>query len=344
MNKKYISYRLTLDDSLILKGIAICCMLWHHLFYEHPEFGNVVYHTAQIGKVCVSLFLFISGYGLTIQYGKIYNKPAYDTFKFQAKRYVKFYLNYWVVFVLFIPLGIFVFDIPYSGGILKFARDFMGVEGNDSYNMTWWFNKLIIFMYLLFPILYFLGRKNVVTLLLVTIAFCIIKIPIFFDEVHLYLLVFVLGIVFALKVTEIGNVLNKFNIYILLVVLLFSLLCLSYLRQCYILPYFNGMRMDSFICLCIVLLSVLCIRIIPLQFKMIKFLGIHSMNIYLIHTFIFYYFFPDLIYSFKYPILIFLALLGSSLMLSFIIELIKKGIRQPLLVEKVVDKINKSNL
>jgi hypothetical protein len=49
-----IDFRLSLDNTQIIKGIAICLMLWHHLFYQHSE---------------------LSAYGLTVQYGKVYSKP-----------------------------------------------------------------------------------------------------------------------------------------------------------------------------------------------------------------------------------------------------------------------------
>lgn len=44
------------------------------------------------------------------------------------------------------------------------------------------------------------------------------------------------------------------------------------------------------------------------------------MNMYMVHTFIFAYFFHDFIYGFKYPIFIFLALLLSSLAVSIVLE------------------------
>lgn len=68
------SFGLTLHDTSILKGIAICAMLWHHLFYENPEYGLFVWHLALLGKVCVAIFLLLSGYGLTIQMDKLLNK------------------------------------------------------------------------------------------------------------------------------------------------------------------------------------------------------------------------------------------------------------------------------
>lgn len=65
------SFGVTLHDTSVLKGIAICAMLWHHLFYENPEYGHIVWHFAMLGKVCVAIFLLLSGYGLTIQMNKL---------------------------------------------------------------------------------------------------------------------------------------------------------------------------------------------------------------------------------------------------------------------------------
>jgi uncharacterized membrane protein len=78
---KSLNYSLTKDDTLLVKGVAICLMLCHHLFND--EFGNVVFQTAQFGKVCVALFLFVSSYGLSIQYNTIqYNTIQYNTIPF----------------------------------------------------------------------------------------------------------------------------------------------------------------------------------------------------------------------------------------------------------------------
>ena len=59
------------QDTNFLKGIAIILLLFHHLFYEHPEIGSIKYRglslvfiSALAAKVCVSIFLILSGYGL----------------------------------------------------------------------------------------------------------------------------------------------------------------------------------------------------------------------------------------------------------------------------------------
>ena len=72
-----------------------------------------------------------------------------------------------------------------------------------------------------------------------------------------------------------------------------------------------------------------------------QYVGKHSMNMYLTHTFIFAYFFPDFIYGFKHPALIFLALFTTSLLLSICIEFVKRRIGFYWLQGKVVGIINR---
>jgi peptidoglycan/LPS O-acetylase OafA/YrhL len=147
---KNFDYHLSINDTFLIKGIAICLMLWHHLFYLNPEYGTFVFQLGLLGKVCVALFLFVSAYGLTIQYGKTDDKSALAIFQFQAKRFVKFYANYWFIFCVFVPLGVFLFgrslqEAYGNTNIIKsLLFDFIGINGFQSYNATWWFNQLII--------------------------------------------------------------------------------------------------------------------------------------------------------------------------------------------------------
>ena len=46
------------------KGMALMLILWHHLFYEKPEVGFWVYQSALLAKVCVGIYVVLSGYGL----------------------------------------------------------------------------------------------------------------------------------------------------------------------------------------------------------------------------------------------------------------------------------------
>lgn len=71
--KSTIDYNITIEDTSAVKGIAIIAMLVHHLFYQHPEYGMIIYQLGLVGKICVALFLFLSGYGLTLQFSNVTN-------------------------------------------------------------------------------------------------------------------------------------------------------------------------------------------------------------------------------------------------------------------------------
>lgn len=106
MSGEDFALSLSAKDTGIIKGVAICLMLWHHLFPNALYSGgnSAVVFMAAVGKVCVSLFLLVSGYGLACQYSKVIAeaknlKERFGvTTKFIAKRYVKFYTGYWVIF------------------------------------------------------------------------------------------------------------------------------------------------------------------------------------------------------------------------------------------------------
>ena len=81
---------------------------------------------------------------------------------------------------------------------------------------------------------------------------------------------------------------------------------------------------------------------IPGLRQILCFLGKHSMNIFLLHTFIRQYLFREFIYSFKHFALVTLVLLLTSLAVSVVIELLKKVTRFNKLVGFVDGKIQAS--
>ena len=157
------------DKSMILKGIGILLMLFHHLFYSPSStslyrdyFIHVGAHELgvvnQLGiyaKLCVAIFVFVSGYGLETTF---LNKQV-KTFYFYIRRFKKLYLNYWFIWLLFVPVGVFVFgrtpsNVYGNHVIIKMALDFWGLlnlTGGYGYNPTWWFYSCIILLYLGFP-------------------------------------------------------------------------------------------------------------------------------------------------------------------------------------------------
>jgi len=321
-----MDFSLSQKDSAAIKGIAICAMLFHHLFYLHPEYGVLTHQLGLMGKVCVALFLFVSGYGLCFQFTSKMDECAACcdmggvTLRFLLRRFIKFYLNYWVIFLLFVPLGIFVFDRSLqtsygeeSNVAVCIIKEFLGLNGFQSYNATWWFNKLILTLYLLFPLLFLYTRNKCLSL--ATLAITFIKFNNFFP--------FVMGMCFATNTDLFNKLLQRIHPLLITVVPIIITAGLFYVRQKSSIPYTNGTCLDGIISLFMAMAVVSLRCCIKTGYKLLGYLGKHSMNIYLLHTFIFLYFFPDFCYSFKNPALIFLSLLLSTLLISILIEKIK---------------------
>ncbi|MDR0830882.1 MAG: acyltransferase [Prevotellaceae bacterium] len=348
-DKNNIDLHISLDDTQVIKGIAICLMLWYHLILV-PEYGYFAFQTARLGQVCVALFLFVSAYGLTVQYNKICGNPIAETFKFQAKRFVKFYTNYWVIFLIFVPIGVFVFgrhlSAAYGGGhwLKMLLTDFLGINGWRSYNRVWWFNQLIVYLYLLFPLLYFLLRKWAIPMLIFGIIVWEVNFPVIMFEAHEWLLQFMFGIVFALNVDKISDFLNKFNKWLVLAgtIILLGLLVIQ--RTFNIIPFFTGTTVDAFLAPIMAVLTVLLFRNIKYINTLFKFLGKHSMNIFMIHSFFNEYWFGNFIYSFQYPIVIFAVLMAICLIISMMLEYFKKIIKLPVLIKNINQKIENAKL
>ena len=69
--------------------------------------------------------------------------------------------------------------------------------------------------------------------------------------------------------------------------------------------------------------------------RVFEFLGKHSMNIFLFHTFIFSHWFKQEIYASRNPLIIFLTLLVSCVVISIILEYIKKIIHLKIIINKI---------
>lgn len=337
------SFGLTLHDTSILKGIAICAMLLHHLFYENPEYGHFVWHLALLGKVCVAIFLLLSGYGLTIQMNKLLDKAKNvnlggQVLRFLLKRYTKFYLNYWLVFLIFVPIGVCCFNrpltIPYGENAnipLALLKDVMGVQEFHSYNITWWFNQLIILLWLVFPVLFWMINNKYLRWIVLPVSMIIFR---------THELAFVLGIYLALYQGVIDVIIRKMSKRGLLVLLTVMFVGLCVNRECAMVGRMAGIYADPYIAFILACMVAIMTKKMHYLMPLMAYLGKHSMNMYMVHTFIFAYFFHDFIYSFQYPIFIFLALLLSSLGVSVVLEILKTKLKFYVLVSRITNKLS----
>lgn len=332
---------LSLKDSNILKGVALMLLLWHHLFFSRNGMYTelcvgkyeMVEMFARICKLCVAIFVMLSGYGLTVQAEK--NGGINSIGVFYRHRFSKLLVNYWFIWLLFVPVGVLVFDrgfeeVYQTNIILKFVADVFGLAfafNFYGYNATWWFMSCIIVLYLCYPLLYQTVKKYPIYTLLGSVSVAI-AVPVagqhfgFLNStILMYLPAFVLGILMKICPIYIEREKEKHN-RVLQAVLLLLFLTL-WVEHLYVKA---NIVFDAVITLSMIMLYK-SVELPTFVEKTLEFLGKHSMNIFLFHTFIFSHWLKVFIYSPKNPLLIFLLLLALCLIISVAIEWLKKIIK-----------------
>ena len=159
------------NDTKVVKGIAIVLMLYHHLFYfperiaEGIEYialfhvGNysAPYLIGEFGKICVSLFLFLGGYGTYLSCQKCGN----DYTKIDETIFLKLkglYGEYWKVFAIFVPICILAGVETVDKNIQTMIWNFTGLS--TSYCGEWWFLTPYIMLLFTYPVAHRLLSKD----------------------------------------------------------------------------------------------------------------------------------------------------------------------------------------
>ena len=318
-----------LNSTNACKGVALILLLWHHLFYQHPEFGLVVYKTAQLAKVCVAIFVILSGYG----FSESVKHKNVGLFQFYKNRLVAIYSNYWFIMLIFVPIGVFFMGITLqsaftSNAYAKFIVQMTGfhrfVYDEYGYNATWWYMSVILPLILLFPFIHDAVKKYGSFTLLCFFALLIPGKPIVL-VLNEWLLPFTLGIYLSQRnyISTISRWLGTFG-WLRYIILLVAIGLIVAFRTYS--PLLNGTKIDWLFGLLIILFTFEFTMTVQLSNKPLRILGGHLFNVFLFHTFIYYYFWKEFIYSFYNPILIFIVLLFLCIALSEIIEYVKKFI------------------
>lgn len=285
---------LTLQDTKVLKGVALLLLLFHHLWFTgngyddviclgHPVFLSI----GKFSKMCVALFVFLSGYGLTQKTLK--DGGIKSIWRFYRHRYLKLMLNFWVIYLIFVPVGILVFGRTFTAvygenWCIKALADFLGIHqaviGHpNGYNATWWFLGVIIILYLIYPLIWRYRRYWFIMIPLgIMVPTVASFIPFFGPSLfgH-YFMAFVCGFAFALKKPDLGevNLIEKLFLFLL------------FLFACFFRFYaWNPFIWDAGI-ITIGLVIYNFIRIPQWISVSLSFLGKHSYNIFLFHTFIY---------------------------------------------------------
>ena len=311
-------------ESNIVKGIAIFMMLCHHLWgfperfpgYEIPHFLHVF--GLSFCRLCVSLFLFVSGYG----FAKSFEKKGFSYLD-SKNRILKTYSSYWKIFLIFIPIG-------FLGGWLSFDWKEMLLNIfciDRSYNGEWWFLSMYIEMLLVYPILCMAkNKKKIVVLAFISIIISRIFLDLCFDGVfpkklglkHLYYILYYWGILMVGSLCAYGNVFEtvrkKFSGKYFFLLWGFGTVVLMAIRKSLDVPEI------TLLCVPMLILTVLSLPFRKRWERIVAFMGEKSMNVWLIHSFICYYYWQNLLLALKNPFLILLALTLSSFCLAVIVD------------------------
>lgn len=346
-----LNYEFNKDRTLLLKGLAVLFMVIYHVFatpYLFSEYTSLIningiqveYLLGEFGHTCVSIFLFLSGYG-------IYKSSLKSDFSYIViiSRIFKFLINYWIIFLIFIPMGFFIFDI-YKISYIEILSNF--IPFNTTYVGEWWFVTLYIQLLLIFPILKkIIDNKNYKTTIFIMIGLYILSffmflltkiVPelshlmnyvvyedlfvIFMDQIH-----FCLGCIFAktdmfkkINIIFKKNNADKTIVYSFIAIMIFVIRSAMFLFFEYILKFGSPDWFDFiYIPIFIYVMSVLLSTNNALK-KLMLFLGEHSTNIWLIHPFLYRLYFKDIIYFPKISILILLWIIMICILISIIVN------------------------
>lgn len=331
---------LSIQDTNVLKGVALLILLFHHLWYQDVNAdlnGNGVIEGMEAylqlvsisGKLCVAIFVFLSGYGLT----KSYRGSVKYHF---SHRFTKLYLNYWLIWLLFVPIGVLFFNISFPDVykdhvVIRAIIDFFGLSksfGFYGYNATWWFYSCIIILYSLYPLIHktfkywyiwvFIGISFTYGLSVLSNHIGILsRFWTFLEPIKPYFGVFIWGCLISHF-----NVISWFKAHLSIpirIAVIGTFGCISYFR---IKSGWTGVMIDPYLAVMLVLtyVSVDCTDKVKSIFA---FLGKHSLNIFLFHTFIFSMYFRNLVYYTENPIIQFFSLLIPCIVISILIEKLK---------------------
>lgn len=336
----------TKQDSNIVKTVAIILMYIHHSFFSQESYaGYTVNFTpfgeadvisfAQVCKICVALFVFISAYGICVSFNKGKSKPEkcyINLYKENFCRYIKLLSAFILIYIiaqLFSLLGRSNQEV-YGTGLKKIffmILDFMGLAnifGTPTFNPTWWYMGMAVTIFCIMPIIWNCTKKAGAACLIVSVI-----VPrmlgIGLTELTWWLPTICLGALAAeynliVKCREYKKEHMPWRIgKIMLTMCVLVGFGLLRSRTTAFYDITDMVMAGSIVYLCFELFGGVSEK----AKKILGFTGAYSMNMFLMHTFVRGYYFKAFSYSFKYPIIILAVLVIDTLLFSVCLEWMK---------------------
>ena len=357
------------NNSLALKGIAVIMLVFYHCFLRPGRYAAYSVSFFPLGeeltisiikcfKICVSIFAFVSGYGLMISFRKLLRKYGWTKeyiLKWVVQRLIKLLSGFWIIVILYYTFGQIVDErvtntFYKSGGILygtlKLVLDFFALSNffrTPEFCGTRGYMGLAILFVISVPIFTRLFEKYGYTLVIIGIIAIprILNIKFVGNSYISFILIVVLGMIFSREelLTKIANFkilkkqlyLNKLLKFIIGTGIIYVLY-----RLYNILPVEKFWEIKFAIIPAIFIWYVYeFVLDVPIIKQILEYFGKHSMNIFLIHSLLRTVYLNSFIYSQKHFIIIAGVLFIISLILSILLEIFKKLIRY----DKIIDKL-----
>ena len=372
--------KFTKEHTMQMKGIAIIILLFHHCFLNAQRWATVPYeklattkgwgyypisfapfssHTIQylasFSKICVAMFVFMTGYGMWVSYESQKKKTTMSNYI--KKRMVTLMTGFLIIFVvteiLAIPTGRFIEVYGHDfRSVVYMIIDALGLAkllGTPLFCLTWWYMSLAIVLIMIFPFVHsIMGKYQWV----VVVASIIVPRACGFGQstdLFRYLLAYTLGMYFA-QHDLLARIKEKFmeqNVEGKLLSLIVSLIGLAVIIKCRQNAWIGWKYLDfwdGFAAMYVIIISYIYILNGKWIVKGLGFLGKHSMNIFLIHSFYRDVFFHEFTYSFYYAWLDYIVLMAISLVTSIVLEWFKKLIRYEKFIEWVKRLVTKEGV
>ena len=365
--------KFTKEHTMQMKGIAIIILLFHHCFLNAQRWATVPYeklattkgwgyypisfapfssHTIQylasFSKICVAMFVFMTGYGMWVSYESQKKKTTMSNYI--KKRMVTLMTGFLIIFVvteiLAIPTGRFIEVYGHDfRSVVYMIIDALGLAkllGTPLFCLTWWYMSLAIVLIMIFPFVHSIMEKYQ---WVVVVASIIVPRACGFGQstdLFRYILAYTLGMYFA-QHDLLARIKEKFmeqNVAGKLLSLIVSLIGLAVIIKCRQNAWIGWKYLDfwdGFAAMYVIVISYIYILNGKWIVKGLGFLGKHSMNIFLIHSFYRDVFFHEFTYSFYYAWLDYIVLMAISLVTSIVLEWFKKLIRY----EKFIDWVKR---
>ncbi len=331
----------TKEHTNIAKGFAIILLLIYHLFsnindvivmeVNYAPLNEKTFLTiAGFGHVCVSIFVFLTSYGIAKGLYSQKDINIKDAYRQALKRFFKLMLNFFVLYVSVLIIMYPYFDLRaqygWGGqGLLRMVIDAIGLHsifGVAPLNVSWWYMEVAYLLIFLVPLFALLTQK--VGYYIILFAYIT---PLVFNmnfNIERFLLVAVVGVC-AAKGEWLDKIMQwKLNAVLKWILGIVGLVLCVFVRQKEIVQESFICIADAFIAFFVVCMTTVTIASVPGIKKVFAFLGRHSMNIYLVHTFFYMNIWRKETYQFKYAIVILIVLLAVTLLYSIVLEGLKK--------------------